>query len=416
MDAALDADEVRGVPGARERFEARVRALEAFGHRGSATANEARAAEYLAGELRGLGLEPRMEPFAGLTSCGAAVLLHMAMALVGAALVWTSPFASLALSLVALVSILLENGGRMRLLSLLVPSSPSRNVEARISPAGARAGRIVVLGHYDTQRTGLIWKEGLLSRIAPLLARSPGPMKSPLFLPMVAMLLAPVAALLAIVLPGHALVTVLALGVLAILGVTTVLLAEWAIGPFVPGASDNATGAAAVLSVVESWRADPVEGVELVALLTGCEESGLYGSAAWVRAHAGELCEVPTRFVNLDSFGYGRPRYLGCEHSLAGVPAKYPTDVVRACAAAAQELGLEGAGPRALPVQSDAFPFLRAGVGGATILCFQDDGHMPNYHQLTDTSDRLDFDVAWQAVRYGEAVTRSLAGVTRASS
>jgi hypothetical protein len=403
MLGAMDAE-------ARRRFEARVRALEAFGHRGSATEHEARAAEYLAGELRGLGLSPAKESFAGLSSGGAVVLLHVVPALVGAAIVWTWPIVSLALGLPALVSMFLENGPRIRVLSRLLPSSPSRNVVARIAPGqGAPEKRIVVLGHYDTQRTGLMWKEGITSRVAPLLARSPGPMKSPLFLPMVAMVVEPVAAVLALLGAGHGVVTALAVAALVILAVTAFLLGDWAMGAFVPGASDNATGTAAVLTVVESWLARPVPRVELVALHTGCEESGLYGASAFLRDHARELSELPTVFVNLDSFGYGRPRYLGREHSLAGVPATYPAAILEVCAATADEFGLEGAGPRTLQVVSDAYPLLRAGLVGASILSFQDDGHMPNYHQLTDTSDRLDFDVAWEAVRFAEALVRRLA-------
>ena len=398
---------------AQGRFVVRVKALEAFGHRGSATENEARAAEYLCGELRAMGLDPVLEPFAGLSSGGAVVLLHVALSLAAASLVWTWPIVSLVAGLVALGSMLLENAWRVRALSHLLPTRPSRNVVARVAAVGAPVKRIVVLGHYDTQRTGLIWNEGILSRIAPLLARSPGPSKSPLFLPMVAMFAVPIAATFALFAPGSGVAAPVAWAAIVVLSIATILLADWAAGPFVPGASDNATGSAAVLSVVESWKAEPVADVELVALLTGCEESGLYGSAAFVRAHAQAARELPTLFANLDGFGYGRPRYLGREHSLAGVPATYPADMIAACAATAQELQLIDAGPRSLPVQSDAYPLLRGGIPGVSILSFEDNGHLPNYHQLTDTSDRLDFDVAWSGVRFAEAIVRRLAADVR---
>ncbi|MDB5289374.1 MAG: hypothetical protein JWL69_615, partial [Phycisphaerales bacterium] len=59
------------------RYEQRVKALEAFGHRGSATPHEHRAAEYLAGELRQLGIDPTVEDFRGARSLPGRMLIHV---------------------------------------------------------------------------------------------------------------------------------------------------------------------------------------------------------------------------------------------------------------------------------------------------------------------------------------------------
>jgi len=397
-------------PDARARYERRVRELEAFGHRGSATEHEARAARYLADELRGMGLEPVEEPFAGSGSSGAGPFLHLMLALLAAGLTWTWPAVTLGVGAFVFASMLLENALQIRVVSAVLPSRPSRNVVARFAPRGAPAhARLVVLGHYDTQRTGMMWKEGIVSRVAPVLARCPSFTQSPFFLPMLAMAAVPIAGMMGLLSSATA-ATAVAIPALVILGIAAVLVGDWCVGPYVPGASDNGTGTAAVLAIAESWRRDPVEGVELVALLTGCEESGLLGATAFARAHREELGQLPTRFLNIDSLGYGRPRFLGREHSLAGVPAVYPRDALELCVEVADELGLAGAGPKSLPVATDGFALLKAGVKGASVLSFEDNGHMPNYHQLTDTSDRLDFDVAWQGVRFAEALARRLAG------
>jgi hypothetical protein len=79
------------------------------------------------------------------------------------------------------------------------------------------------------------------------------------------------------------------------------------------------------------------------------------------------------------------------------------------CAAVAAERGLESAGPHQLPVSTDGLAFLVRQVPGVSLLCFDDDHHMANYHQLTDTADRLDFDVAWEAVGYAWAVLQRMA-------
>lgn len=396
---------------ARERYRSRVLALEGLGHRGSTTEREAEAARYLVAELRGLGLRAELEAFPGSGSMGARLCLHVVLALIGAALLWLAPVASAALGALALVSLVVEQSTRARLLGWFLVRRPSANVVARREARGGRARRrLVVLAHYDTQRTGLMWREGLVRRIAPLLSRSPGVTKSPLFPVMLAMIGVPVAGVLGLLVPDTVAVSVLGVITLVILGVATLVLAEWMVGPYVPGACDNASGTAAVISVAEAWCAQPsAPEVEVVFLLTGCEETGLLGAAAWADAHRQELGDTPTTFVNFDSLGYGRPRFLGREHSLAGVPVSYPADLVALCGAVATEHHLEGAGPHTLPVATDGFALLARGIPGVSILTFEDDGHMPNYHQLTDTSDRMDFDVAWSAVRYGAEVVQRMA-------
>ncbi len=91
-----------------------------------------------------------------------------------------------------------------------------------------------------------------------------------------------------------------------------------------PGAADNATGAAAVLTLGEAWCRRPHDGVELVLLLPGCEEPGMLGSAAWADRHREELSELPTFFLNIDNLGVGPVRFFGAEIPLLGWPVAYP--------------------------------------------------------------------------------------------
>src|SRR5262249_17262963 len=64
----------------RAPYRQHVRDLAAFGHRGSATDHERRAADHLAHELR--GLDPTREPFRGSRSWGWRLLLHVTVAAV----------------------------------------------------------------------------------------------------------------------------------------------------------------------------------------------------------------------------------------------------------------------------------------------------------------------------------------------
>jgi hypothetical protein len=75
---------------------------------------------------------------------------------------------------------------------------------------------------------------------------------------------------------------------------------------------------------------------------------------------------------------------------------------------AAAELDLPDAGPHTLPVATDGLAFALRGIPGVTLTSFCDDGHMPNYHQLGDTAENMDFDVAWDGVRLGWGLLRRL--------
>jgi hypothetical protein len=398
-------------PQARAEFERRVRDLVALGHRGSGTAAEARAAEYLVAEARAAGLSPATVPFRGCTSFGARLVVHVLVAALGLVLLWTAPLVTIALGLLALVSLWTEESSFPPLLGRLFVTAPSANVEARVPAAGGPPrARLVVMAHYDTQRTGLMWREGLIRGIAPALARSPGPTRAPTFPIALGMALQIVTGALALALPAlRPVCTVVAAVVCFIYAVAGFVLAEWARGPFVPGANDNATGCAALFTLVDEWRQAPPAGVELVVLWTGSEETGLLGAAAWAEAHRRAPQDVPTTFLNVDTLGRGRPRFLGAEYSIGALRVRYPADVVELCARAAAAAGFADAGPKTAAVASDALALLVRGIPGASVLCFEDDGHMPCCHQLIDTVENLDFDVAWSGVRLSWEILRALA-------
>ena len=390
----------------RGKYEERIRALAAFGHRGSATANEWQAGDYLCGQLKAMGLDPTREPFHGCRSLGGRILVHVLVAAIGAAFFWHLPVISIALAIVALASLWMENSTRGIWLSRFLVRFPSANIVARI-PAVAPRLRVIVCGHYDTQRTGFIWL--IFAYFGPLFWWVPAILKPPL-LPIALVMLGQ------IVLGGVALVV----GensqlmneanwlILSVYAVYAVFLGEWAVGRFIQGAGDNASGVAGVLTLGEVWRRQPVEGVELVLLLLGCEEGGLLGSTEWATRHREELGEVPTLFLNLDNLGFGPPRFFRSEVPLFGLPVVYPPALVDLAAETARELGLENAGPHSMPGPTDALPFLTRGMQGMSIVSFGKWGFMPTYHRLLDTTERLDFDVAWRAVGFGWALLQRL--------
>ena len=393
----------------RARFEERVRTLAAFGHRGSATARERQAAEYLVTELTAAGLRPALEPFCGSGSMGARLLVPVLIAAAGVGLAWHWPAATAALALLALAGLVSEQMTGRSWLTWFLTRRPSANVGAHLPAAGDARRRVVLCAHYDTQRAGLIWNRFTMTVVAPVLARMPGPLRTPLF-PLTAGLVVQVLfGLAAVTWPAALPVGPIAVALLVGYGGAGLLLGEWAVRPYVPGASDNGTGVAAVLALAERWMADPVSGTELVVLLTGCEETGLLGATAWCARHRNELRQRPTTFLNVDSLGFGPPRFLGCEVPMAGWPVRHPPAMRRLAGEAAAAGGFADAGPHAVAGPTDGLAFLAHGVPGVTVVGFRGRGVMEYYHQPGDTVEHTDFAAAWDGVRLAWAVLRRLA-------
>ncbi|MBD9481174.1 M28 family metallopeptidase [Pseudoxanthomonas sp. PXM02] len=68
------------------------------------------------------------------------------------------------------------------------------------------------------------------------------------------------------------------------------------------GATDNASGVAAVLELAQALKAKPLEHHRVQVVFWDLEEKGLLGARAWV---ATEGREKPALYVNFDVFGWG---------------------------------------------------------------------------------------------------------------
>ncbi len=71
----------------------------------------------------------------------------------------------------------------------------------------------------------------------------------------------------------------------------------------VMGANDNLTGSVASVAVLKYLEDNNItfENTEVVAMTTGCEESGLRGARAFAKRHNAELKEIPTVYFGMDT-------------------------------------------------------------------------------------------------------------------
>lgn len=319
-----------------ERLKADVAALAAM-DRGSA-AGERDSARWIAGRLG----DGRLEPFRFQGTYGWVHALHC--------------LAGLVAPLPALLSLELEASGRLQWLRRLLPAGEGCNV---VAERGSGPATVVVVAHHDAARTGLVWHPRLVALGAArnLRRRRIDGYEQPLALGFLLAAFRPTRRL------GRALL---------LLGAA--LQIDVARGATVPGANDNATGVAALLALAE----DPPPGVRLVLVATGCEESGMGGMAAFLRAHAFD--PETTLFLSLDTLGCGTPIVLSGEGTL------------REHRYADADLALAGDAPRwRIGGWTDPILARFAGYRALSVLSMGP-GHFTHYHHPSDVPEHVDWD------------------------
>jgi hypothetical protein len=356
---------------------------ETIGPRGSTTATEREGAEYAARSLEGAGLDPTIEPFTSATSAWYPSLAFATLMLVSCLLFWSTgrwgAVGALAVSTVALVSILLELAFRPNPLRWLLPKGGSQNVVARIPAAGDTERRVVLIGHLDSHRTPLAFSSDGWLKLFDLLVPIGLGASVVLILVFLASSVFGATFLKPLSVP-------FALAMLGLLLIT----AQADRTPYAAGANDNASGAAVVLSLAERLAARPLQRTEVWALLSGCEEVGCYGADAFARSRRAELADAV--WLTLDTVGsrgadlcfLERERFLLTTHS-------DPTLLEMAASVASRRSDL---GVRAHHEFTGAYT--EGAIGGRyglrvlTLIALNRSGRPTEWHRPTDLVDHVD--------------------------
>lgn len=367
-------------------LRADVEAL-ALMERRSASQGERASAEWAARRLAQCGAcDVTLQRFRYQHTYAWAQGLHLGAGLAAA---FAGGRAGAALAAGALVSFDLEYGGRSQWVRELLPAGEGTNVVARVPAAGERRRTLVLVAHHDAAATGLVW-DPRLTRLSTRRADETGRMQSFGGLPALALALVAGGSVL-----GRRAPRVVG-G--ALLAATLGLLADVARGATVPGASDNATGVAAVLALVERFAREPLPGAEVVALLPGCEESGMGGMAAWLRSGGRRLDPRSTLVLGLDTLGAGEPIVLDSEGP--PVPERYREEDVARVGERARRFRIGG--------WTDPILAVFAGLPAISILSVRD-GVFTNYHLPTDTPDRVDWDCVERCLALAGELSREFA-------
>jgi len=381
--------------GLRERVE-RLSALE----RGSCSEGERQAAELIADELQGLGLEPVSEVESahgtywwpiGL-ACGTAAVAGLR----GGALGVTLGAAGAAAAADDVTA------GPRLLRRFLLPKRTTTNVSAELGdPAATRT--VVFIAHYDAAHTGLVFHPdpprrvlaALPDRIRRRMNTTPPTMWGAFAAP------------LAVALGSLLRIRRLRVAGAAIGAGYAAAMADIGRSQVVPAANDNATGVAALLSLARWLAAEPPRDVRVILLFPGSEESFMEGMCAWGRRHFPRLPRDSTTFICLDTLGSPNLVLLEGEGML-GV-REYPKDLLRFLRSCMRDIGAYDVPDLRFRNATDGLIPLKAGYPTA-MLGTVDAFRLPtNYHWPTDTADRVDYGTVADSVRFCARVIERMA-------
>lgn len=370
-----------------------VAALAAI-ERSSARPGERASAAWLERRLQELGAdEVERQPYRYQRSYALAHGLHISAGLAACSL--GGP-AGAALAAGALVSCEREVSGASQWLRRLLPGGEGANVVGRLAAAGRRRATLVLVAHHDAANTGLPWHPRIVAAGARRHLRRlrVDPFMAPLEL---AFGLAAAGGLVRKRAPAGRVARAVSGGLFA---VGAAMNADVGRSPTVPGASDNATGVAVCLDLARALRAAPPEGVEVLVALTGGEEAGMGGMAAFLDRHAGLLDPRATLVLGLDTLGAGDPIVCGAEGAMRD--HRYAERDVALVEEGAADAG--AAAPRRWRIGGWTDPIIAVhrGIPAASLLSMGP-GYFPHYHRPTDTPDNVD----WGSV---EACARIAAG------
>jgi acetylornithine deacetylase/succinyl-diaminopimelate desuccinylase-like protein len=381
----------------RALLERVVRELASY-ERPSASDGERRAAEWLVGELERVGArEVRIEterahggywwPLGilnagtlGVAAAGRRRLVALAGAIAAAA-IWDD-----------------VSGGRLWFRRRLLPRRPTHNVVAELGDP--RAERTVVfIAHHDAAHTGLVFHPALPRASMKLMPRVHA--KANQSVPILfGVFLGPV--LLALwgltgLRPLRGVGTFVAAG-------ATAAMADIGSRPVVPGANDNLSAVAALVALARELAESPPDGVRVILLSTGSEESFMEGLQGFIARHAAALTTAWTEFVCLECVG--SPQLCVVEGEGMLRMRLYPDSSREALAAAGERAGVRLHRGLRTVAATDALIAMRAGYRTCTLGGIDETKFPAHYHWPSDVPDNLTWDSVEEAVKVCEAYVR----------
>jgi acetylornithine deacetylase/succinyl-diaminopimelate desuccinylase-like protein len=364
---------------------AHIRALsETIGGRGSCTPKERQAAEYVADQMRLLGVaDVRLERYRGAPSTYRPYVLAFAAALAGTVLVWAAPgrgtmAAAALLNGLGVWGMLAETDFSGSWVRWFLPGADSQNAVGVLPPAGEVRQRAVLSAHLDTHRTPIFYSSPTWHTLFSVLVAG-------VFLTVV--LSAVAYGLGALFLWIWVRWIGLVAAAILIFALSLFLHADQT--PFSPGANDDASGVGVILGLAERLAREPLAHTEVWLALTGCEEASAYGMVAFLNAHQASLGPEAVYLI-LDQVAVGRLSYVTAD-GLIIKRKTHPRALALARRAAVAHPDLE-VGEHVGIAYTDAAVATKRGLASLSLdsLPVAGEDETAHWHQMSDTLDKVD--------------------------
>ncbi len=355
--------------------------------RGSGTAAEKAAAEYVKDQLNALGIQDvRVQPFSGERSLWLFVALVFGLALVGHAAYWLLRMPLGKLPAVIIACLAFAFSGYLTWckftntpypLRNALPHAPSQNVIAIIPPAHSATRKLVLVAHLDSHRAVFWFATDFLVRVFTPIAIA---CMFGIYLAIPVYLLAALTGWAVFAWLG------LVLAFLHFIGWFTGVTAD--LGQYSPGANDNASAVGTVLGLAERIKAQPLMNTEIWLAFTGCEETSGDGILAFIAECGAGLKQA--LFLDFEMVGIGDTvSYLRQEGNIR--PLTISPDTEAFITEAGRPYGLKiGEGPL-VGAATECSILWKYGFKAACFLAHRTGSTMlPEWHRLTDTPDRLE--------------------------
>ncbi|HET7506809.1 MAG TPA: M28 family peptidase [Solirubrobacterales bacterium] len=365
--------------------------------RPSASEGERRAAEWLVAQFAELGAEARIEAEAAHGTYWWPLGLGAVLGLIGAAFARRGRrFLSALFGIAGAAGIADDFPPGQRRLRRVLPRRTTYNVVAELGDAAAER-TIVLIAHHDAPHSGLVFhpKPAQVADKLGLIERSNT--SPPLMWPVAG---GPLLTAIGALAGRRSLVRA---GTLCALG-TVAAMADIGMRRVVPGANDNGAACVVLLALAKRLLAEPPEGVRVILLSTGSEESFSEGMKAWGERHFPLLPKDKTLFLCLEALGSDHLLVLRGEGFLK--MNEYSAGALAFLDGLAAEMGIWLYPDLRIRNGTDGLEPLAAGYESAVLCSCNDIKQASNYHWPTDLAANINFATVAESIRLTEAAIR----------
>jgi hypothetical protein len=386
------------VPSEADWLRERLEELERI-ERPSASDGERQAAEWLVGQLAALGAEARLEAEDAHGTYWWPLGLGAALGAIGAALTLRGRRLLGALfGLLGTAGMADDFPPHQRRLRRLLPRRTTYNVHCELGDPSAER-TVVFISHHDAPHSGIVFhpkpaqiagRLGLIEKTAT----SPPLMWPVLGGPLLAALGA---------LTGRKPLAKLGL----FLGAGSVAaMTDIGARRTVPGANDNGSAVIALLALARRFAAEPPQGIRVILLSTGSEESFSEGIKAWGERHFPDLSRETTLFLCLESIGSPHLLVLRGEGFLKMY--EYSPRALAFMDGLAEEMDIELVPNLRVRAGTDGLEPLAAGYETAVLCSCDDLKQASNYHWPSDVAANIEYGTLERAIDVSEEAVRRL--------